>query len=207
MRLLAFRSARSQKLRIANKQQSESDQAQELLRRDSSFGEQVVEGLLEEASIGGSTCAPMGGAGRTRTLWRGISHVRSGALRESGFLEHGGTMPEVISASSDLTTALEYATQALEETREVILLQIIIHDSSNCLLGGAKLNFLSCFPEEEEEAFAPLTLMKPWRREETLDLSTRLLRLLCGTPEEERQNIKIFVGDITFTILRMYPTQ
>ena len=123
----------------------------------------------------------------SRRLWRGISGVQI----PSGFREQGGTEPGFMSCSVDVKTALSYALKGMlrrQDTRGLILM-FDIRDMSNPLLCGAPLKWISCFPDEEEEAFPPLTLIKPLPTEPG------------ATAVEE-----VVIGDMTFEVLKMYLT-
>ena len=71
--------------------------------------------------------------------------------------------------------------------------------------GAAPLQFLSCYPEEAEETFPPLTLMKPVPREPAAS-GTCAAALECGDATSNAGQTTIVVGDVTFVITSMYLT-
>lgn len=134
-----------------------------------------------------------------RTLWRGVNGVRLPAA----FLSTGGAEPGAMSCSRDLKMALRYALKGMGPERQVQLFMFEIHDVTNPLLCGAPLQYLSCYPEEAEETFPPLTLMKPVKRTGAAGVGACVDAIVGATPNDGRHTT-IVVGDLTFTIVSMY---
>lgn len=95
----------------------------------------------------------------SKDLWRGMKGVRP----TDDFSENGGTEKAVLSATSDLKVAIKYACDVRSGTS--LLLKIT---TSSFMNSGSDISFLSCFPDESEVCFPPLTYLETTsRRAET----------------------------------------
>ena len=119
---------------------------------------------------------------RANDLWRGLrdSHVND------TFLRQGGTELAPMSTTTRLDIAIKYAASKLgghghKAKHEAVLLRLRV---DGFMKRGADLAYLSCFPNEAEVLYPPLTYMKP-----------------LGKPRE------IMVGDgvISFTVVDVEP--
>ena len=86
-------------------------------------------------------------------LWRGIRNVR--AL--DWWLKNGGSELAPMSTTSDLSIALRY----LADARTAILLRLKVR---SFMQSGAPIAFLSCFDQEQEWLYPPLTFLSPTGR-------------------------------------------
>jgi len=82
-------------------------------------------------------------------LWRGMADVEAPAE----FLERGGSELAPMSTTFDLKTAVKYSA-----SRHAVLLRL---RTSNFLMRGADITYLSAFPGERECLFPPLTYLAP----------------------------------------------
>ena len=79
------------------------------------------------------------------------------------------------------------------------------------MLCAPPLQFISCYPEEREETFPPLTLMKPVKRPPSVKPRLGVLQRWLGglpMPCESATEISetVTVGDLKFTVVKMYLT-
>lgn len=91
-------------------------------------------------------------------LWRGIKDCRA----TSDFESRGGSEYAPMSATSRLEVAVRYASSGAP-----LLLKIA---TSAFINRGADLAWLSCFAEEAEYLFPPLTYLEPTGRKEEIDV-------------------------------------
>ena len=116
------------------------------------------------------------------------------------------------SKSHSLEEALRYATNRGQLANDAIVFQIEITDASNALLGGAPVEFISVFPNEQEELFPPLTLLRPLPSAEgdeeddgegagAYDAAGAL-----GLLGERKLSCTVHVGDLSIKVVKMYPT-
>uniref|UniRef100_A0A6U7GD48 Mono(ADP-ribosyl)transferase n=1 Tax=Haptolina brevifila TaxID=156173 RepID=A0A6U7GD48_9EUKA len=87
------------------------------------------------------------------TLWRGVRN----AFPTDQFFTSGGSEVAPMSATADLQVALRYATSSTS-----LLLKI---ETASFIERGVSLSYLSCFPEENEHLFSPLTYLRPTGRQ------------------------------------------
>jgi len=95
---------------------------------------------------------------RSRTLWRGLK----GLFAPEMFMELGGTELGNMSCSADLRTAVRY-TMSSDSRALIFMLR-----AETFMQLGADLSFLSCFPEEKEFLYPPLTFLRPTGKTYTL---------------------------------------
>ena len=105
----------------------------------------ITEGLKRLRTIG----AQDQDAHSLRNLWRGMRNLQM----TDAFTEQGGTEIAPMSATSDLCIALRYALSS-----HSLLFKIV---TNSFMERGVDLSYLSCFPEEAEHLFAPLTYLRP----------------------------------------------
>jgi hypothetical protein len=121
------------------------------------------------AVSGGSADSAHGGAGSgsqgaaAQTLWRGIKNVN---MPES-FMSGGGVELGVMSATYDLSTAVQFSCATLEELERGALV-IFKFVTSSFMERGASVEWLSVFPKERECVFPPLTFMSPTGRRQNM---------------------------------------
>ena len=93
-------------------------------------------------------------------LWRGMN-AKVSRSDPGGFLQRGGTDYAPQSTTTDIKVALGYSKFA-EKGASPVLLRL-----RNRNLGykkqGVDLSFLSCFPDEKEYLYPPLTFLMPLR--------------------------------------------
>ena len=96
--------------------------------------------------------------------WRGMRHTRL----PDNFMKEGGTEVAPMSCSIDLQVALQYALPREDEmdmekrnSRHALLLKIVSDSIAN---SGVDISYLSCFPNEQEYTFPPLTFLKPVKK-------------------------------------------
>ena len=109
----------------------------------------IAEGLQRLRSLGADDAdayAPI-------NLWRGMRNLRVG----DDFASSGGTELAPMSATAEMDVALRYALSP-----STLLFKIV---TKNFLARGVDLSYLSCFPEEKEHLFSPLTYLAPTARE------------------------------------------
>ena len=90
------------------------------------------------------------------TLWRGL---RSSEL-PNDFMEEGGSEKAPMSTTHSLEVAIKYSASTCS-----VLVKL---ETSNFLVRGADLTFLSAFPGECEVLFPPLTYLMPIRKQEVM---------------------------------------
>ena len=90
-------------------------------------------------------------------LWRGMRNLRVSDV----FTTAGGTELAPMSATADLRIALRYAMSP-----HLLVFKIV---TNSFMERGVDLSFLSCFPEESEHLFAPLTYLRPTGNAQTLE--------------------------------------
>ena len=105
----------------------------------------IAEGLKRLRTV----AADLPGAHETLSLWRGMRNLRVG----DAFTTEGGTEIAPMSATTDLSVALRYAISP-----HSLLFMIT---TKSFMERGVDLSYLSCFPEEREFLFAPLTYLRP----------------------------------------------
>ena len=105
----------------------------------------ITEGLKRLRSIG----ADDDDAHTTRVLWRGLKHLRVG----DNFDREGGTELAPMSATAELAVAARYAVSPFSLVFKIV--------TKSFMERGVDLSYLSCFPEEKEHLFAPLTYLRP----------------------------------------------
>jgi len=107
-------------------------------------------------------------------LYRGVADVSV----PGEFLANGGTEVAMMSTTTDLRTACDFAVTG--RTTEAVLLRL---RTTTCHQRGADISFLSAFPAECERLFPPLTYLQP-----------------CGFDED---NLR--VGNVNFRVLDVVP--
>ena len=105
----------------------------------------IAEGLKRLRTV----AAAHEGAHTPKDLWRGMRNVTT----TSDFIQEGGTEIAPMSATADLRVALQYGASA-----HSLLFKI---STKSFMERGVDLSYLSCFPEEAEHLFAPLTYLRP----------------------------------------------
>lgn len=105
----------------------------------------IAEGLKRLRSVG----AEHADAHAVRILWRGMRNLRV----TDQFISEGGTEIAPMSATADVRIALRYAVSS-----HSLLFKIV---TNSFMERGVDLSYLSCFPEEAEHLFAPLTYLRP----------------------------------------------
>ena len=112
----------------------------------------IAEGLRRLRTIAGDAAD----AHTVLDLWRGMRDLRV----TDTFAMYGGTEVAPMSSTTNLEVALRYALSA-----HSLLFKIT---TRSFLERGVDLSYLSCFPEEAEHLFAPLTYLRPTGRQQTL---------------------------------------
>jgi len=157
----------------------------------------------EDDQVRTVTVSPGGSVARKRTLWRGMSRV---SLPER-FLEKGGVCTPPMSTSHSLEEALRYATNKGQLANDAVIFQIEITDATNPLLGGAPVEFVSVFPNEQEELFPPLTLLRPLPHNEAdEDEDDGEYPHVSGLLGARQGVCTVHVGDLSLVVVKMYPT-
>lgn len=105
----------------------------------------IADGLKRLRSVGGDKSSSR----QQRTFWRGMRNLRV----TDRFDVEGGTEVAPMSATSDLRIALRYAM-----SEHSLIFKIT---TKSFMERGVDLSYLSCFPEEAEFLFAPLTYLQP----------------------------------------------
>ena len=107
----------------------------------------------------------------------------------SAFLSEGGTEIAPMSATTDMEVALRYALRPREgdkQHRYATLFRIVSTDVAS---QGVDIHYLSCFPEENEHLFPPLTYLKPrWHQR-------------LGPKDFKGHNMTIDVIEVTPTVV------
>ena len=114
----------------------------------------IAEGLKRLRSMG----AEAEDAHTVRYLWRGMRNLRV----TDTFSTDGGTEIAPMSATTDLRIAMRYALSS-----HSLLFKIVTH---SFMERGVDLSYLSCFPEESEHLFAPLTYLRPTGNQQTIEV-------------------------------------
>ena len=86
---------------------------------------------------------------QTETLYRGYANMGL----DSSLGKRGGTEYGVMSVTKDIATATQFAL-----SRGCIVMKIKVSDA---LSYGADITWLSCYPEQREVVYPPLTFLKP----------------------------------------------
>ena len=126
----------------------------------------IAEGLKRLRTVG----ATFEDAHTVRKLWRGLRDLRV----NDEFITEGGTEIAPMSATTDLRIALRYALSA-----HSLLFQII---TNSFMERGVDLSYLSCFPQESEHLFAPLTYLRPTGNTQTVNLDGVDVTIVEVTP-------------------------
>lgn len=113
----------------------------------------IAEGLRRLRAVG----AKQEDANTSRDLWRGMRNLQV----TDEFITEGGTEIAPMSATTDLRTALRYALSP-----NSLLFKIV---TKNFMARGVDLSYLSCFPEESEHLFPPLTYLCPTGNTQTIE--------------------------------------
>ena len=108
-------------------------------------------------------------------LWRGMRNV----VASEAFLACGGTEVAPMSTTTDLAVAMRYSCGHGAATTSALLLKIA---TSSFMDRGADLAFLSCFPNESEVCYPPLTFLLPTGRSEQLQASGVRFTVIEVTP-------------------------
>ena len=111
------------------------------------------------------------GANAMKHFWRGMRNLRI----SDQFTSMGGTELAPMSTTPDLAVAMRYAISP-----NTLLFKIVTH---SFMERGVDLSYLSCFPNESEQLFAPMTYLRPTSAEQT-----------------------VRIGDSTVTIVEVVPT-
>ena len=82
------------------------------------------------------------------------------------FMEMGGTELGFMSATTQLKLAVRYALNQHKQDQDLLLFKIRVPDF---MCAGAKLAWLSAFPQEDEVLYPPLTFLKPTGRVDHMD--------------------------------------
>ena len=106
------------------------------------------------------------------TLWRGLKNMD--LEEDSDFLLAGGVEMSCMSTSYDLHTALFYS-----HSPHSILFKIV---TRSFMERGADLDWISCFPEEQECLFPPCTLLSPTGRTQKVKSPTTNFTIVEVTP-------------------------
>ena len=119
------------------------------------------------------------GCGSEIELWRGMKNVE---VKEEFMQErHGGTEVAPMSTTTSLRVALEYCAGP-----RPLLFRV---KPTSFFSSGAQLAFLSCFPEEAETLFPPLTYLRP-----TTDTPHEVI--IHVIIRHKREKIKICIIDV-----------
>ena len=113
----------------------------------------IAEGLKRLRAV----AAKQEHAHTSRDLWRGMRDLRV----TDEFITLGGTEIAPMSATTDLRIALRYALSP-----NILLFKIV---TKNFMARGVDLSYLSCFPEESEHLFPPLTYLCPTGNMQTVE--------------------------------------
>ena len=105
-----------------------------------------------------------------RYLWRGMRNLQV----SDTFVTEGGTEIAPMSATADLSVALRYALSPRS-----LIFKIV---TSSFLERGVDLSYLSCYPEESEHLFAPLTYLRPTGKTQTLEWAGGTLTVVEVAP-------------------------
>ena len=99
-----------------------------------------------------------------RVLWRGMRNLKV----TGDFMQMGGTERGFMSATTQLKLAVRYALNQHKQGQEqdLVLFKIRVPDFMSA---GAKLAWLSAFPQEDEVLYPPLTFLKPTGRVDHMD--------------------------------------
>lgn len=126
----------------------------------------IAEGLKRLRSVG----ATASDAHAVRYLWRGMRNLQV----SDTFVTEGGTEIAPMSATADLSVALRYALSPRS-----LIFKIV---TSSFLERGVDLSYLSCYPEESEHLFAPLTYLRPTGKTQTLEWAGGTLTVVEVAP-------------------------
>ena len=107
---------------------------------------------------------------RKLDLWRGMREVTV----PPSFMQHGGTELAPMSTSTRLEVAVQYSAASTS------LLFKLRTDSF--MQRGASMEWLSCFPTEEEMLYPPLTFLKPTGKKAVVPYKGRTLTVVEVTP-------------------------
>ena len=97
-------------------------------------------------------------------------------------------------------------TKAGRVAKDAILFQIEIADAGNPCLGGAPVEFLSVFPDEREELFPPLTLLRPLPPDDGDGEGDEVAYVGGGLLGQRAPICTVHVGDVCLRVVKMYPT-
>ena len=125
----------------------------------------ITDGLKRLRAIAASRDA-------TPVLWRGMRNLQ---VRDA-FLAEGGTEIAPMSATSDMRVALRYA---LKPHTQCLLMRFRIKHFMAC---GVDLAYLSCFPEEKEHLYPPLTFLAPSGHIQTIEIGSMAITVIEVEP-------------------------
>ena len=92
------------------------------------------------------------------------------------FVAEGGTEIAPMSATSDMRVALRYA---LKPHTQCLLMRFRIKHFMAC---GVDLAYLSCFPEEKEHLYPPLTFLAPSGHIQTIEIGSMAITVIEVEP-------------------------
>ena len=125
----------------------------------------IAEALKRLRAVAGEAMGEAMGASSAKAgpgtvaLWRGMRNM---AVTD-GFLAKGGSELAPMSATTELAVAMRYAL-----SEHSLLFKIV---TKNFMERGVDISYLSCFPEENEHLFPPLTYLRPTGTTQRLTLS------------------------------------
>ena len=97
-----------------------------------------------------------------KVLWRGMRNLKV----TDDFMHMGGTELGFMSATTQLKLAVRYALNQQKQDQDLLLFKIRVPDFMSA---GARLAWLSAFPQEDEVVYPPLTFLRPTGRVDHMD--------------------------------------